>query len=161
MFEFFKKKQLISADEVTKVIITPVDYPPKILLAWCKAIEGNKDILSWLSKNGFEELAVSCWAIRLDDNARSWLLKNGYPHLMAFINAAEGNESALKWLEKYNMTVYVKMALAIDGDPETSTSAYHWLLKNVNPTLFMLTKSIEQVKDEIEERHRDVHKFAE
>jgi hypothetical protein len=160
MFGFFKKKQLISADQVTKVVINPVDYSPKILLAWSKAIEGNKDILAWLSKNGFEELAVACWAIRLDDNARSWLLKNGYPQIMAFINAAEGNASALKWLEKHNLTIYVKMALAIDGDPETSISAYHWLHKNAHPSLFMLTKSIEQVKDDIEERHRDVHKFG-
>ncbi len=154
-FNFFKKKQPIQA-QPTKLVMTPVDYHPKIVLAWSKAIEGNKEILEWLSKNGYEELAVVCWAIRLQDDARAWLMKNGYPQLMAFINAAEGVESAQKWLEKYDMKVYLRMAKAIDGDIES----YKWLQKNSTPDVFILTKSIEKVKDEIEERHRDVHKFG-
>ena len=155
-FNFFKKKPEKSEVGPSKLVMNPVDYHPKIVLAWSKAIKGNKEILEWLSKNGFEELAVACWAIRLNDEARSWLLQNGYPQLMAFINAAEGNESALKWLEEYNMQVYLHMAKAIDGEIDS----YYWLQKNTTPDVFMLTKSIERVKDEIEERHRDVHKFG-
>lgn len=154
-FNFFKKKQT-SNETLGKLVMTPVDYHPKIVLAWSKAIEGNKEILAWLSNNGYKELAVACWAIRLEDDARSWLMKNGFPQLMAFINAAEGVESAQKWLEKYDMKVYLHMAKAIDGDIES----YKWLQKNATPDVFILAKTIEKVKDGIEERHRDVHKFG-
>jgi hypothetical protein len=155
MFNIFKKSQKENQPP-KKLVMTPVEYHPKIVLAWSKAVEGNKDILEWLGKNGYEELAVACWAIRLDDGARSWLMQNGFPQLMAFINAAEGNESALQWLEKYNMQVYFHMAKAIDGEIDS----YFWLQKNVSPDVFILTKAIEKVKDEIEERHRDMHKFG-
>jgi hypothetical protein len=148
-----EKKTEIAIDKLT---LTPVEYHPKIVLAWSKAVEGNKEILEWLGKNGYEELAVACWAIRLNDEARSWLMENGFPQLMAFINASEGNETALAWLEKYNMQVYLHMAKAIDGDIDS----YRWLQKNTTPDVFILTKSIEKVKDEIEERHRDIHKFG-
>lgn len=155
MFNHLKKKR-ITETEPSKLVLTPVQYHPKIVLAWSKAIEGNKEILTWLSKNGYEELAVACWAIRLNNEARSWLMTNGFPQLMAFINASEGSESAIKWLEKHDMQVYLHMALAIDGDLD----AFRWLQKNTTPDVFILTKSIERVKDEIEERHRDVHKFG-
>jgi hypothetical protein len=155
MFKPLKRKDNTESTP-SKLVLTPVEYHPKIVLAWSKAVEGNKEILEWLSKNGYEELAIACWAIRLNDEARTWLLTNGFPQLMAFINAAEGNESAIKWLEKYDMKVYLHMAKAIDGDLDS----YRWLQKNTTPDVFILTKSIEKVKDEIEERHRDIHKFG-
>jgi hypothetical protein len=150
-----KNRKIDSAKE-TRVIVNPGDYPAKILLAWSKAVEGNKDILKWLSENGYKELAVACWAINLEEEGRKWLMVNGYPHLMAFINAAEGNKSAQKWLEIHGFQVYLQMALAVDGDVE----AYRWLQKNTTPDVFILTKSIEKAKDDIEDRHRDIHKFG-
>ncbi len=158
MLKWFKKSEKKSdkLQKETRAIVNPGDYPAKILLAWSKAIEGNKDLLKWLSENGYKELAVACWAINLEDDARNWLMSNGYPHVMAFINAAEGNVPAQKWLEKHGFQVYLHMALAVDGDVE----AYRWLQKNTTPDVFILTKSIEKAKDDIEDRHRDIHKFG-
>jgi len=158
MIPFFKKStNEKSKDQIERVLITnPGDYPAKILLAWSKAVEGNKDILKWLSDNNYKELAVACWAIHLEDDARQWLMKNGYPHLMAFIHASEGNLGAQKWLEKHNFQVYLHMARAIDGEIDS----YYWIQKNATPDIFILTKAIERAKDDIEERHRDIHKFG-
>jgi len=155
-FGLFKKKESAQSQVKSVVVVNPTQYHPKIVLAWSKAVEGNKTILEWLAKNGYEELAVACWAIRLESDARNWLMKNGHPHLMAFINAAEGNSSAQRWLVRHNLMQYAYMAKAIDGDIE----AYHWLLKNSSPDVFILTKAIERVKDNIEEKHRDVHHFG-
>lgn len=158
MFEFLRlrKKKEIKQTLPAKVVLNPSEYPAKIILAWSKAVEGNRDILKWLGENGYKELTVACWAINLEEEARKWLLAKGYPHLMAFINAAEGNVKAQIWLEKNNFFVYLHMAKAIDGD----TDAYLWLRKNTSPDILMLTKSIEQAKDAIEERHTDIHKFG-
>ncbi len=158
MFKWLKrvKSEVPSKYSETKRIINPGEYPAKVILAWSKAVEGNQKLMQWLSENGYRELAVSCWAINLEDDARAWLMDNGYPHLMAFINAAEGNTKALNWLEKHGFQTYAKMALAIDGDQD----AYFWLQKHVYPEIFILTKSIEQAKDAIEERHRDIHKYG-
>jgi hypothetical protein len=54
MLNWFKKSDKKSApsQKETVVIVNPGDYPAKIILAWSKAIEGNKDILRWLSENG-------------------------------------------------------------------------------------------------------------
>lgn len=101
MFNWFRKKgkaNAKSANDVTKVTVYPIDYPPKIILAWEKAIEGNEEILFWLRDNGYTELVMATYAISLKKEARTWLTANGYPHLMAMINAAEGNEMAQKWL---------------------------------------------------------------
>jgi hypothetical protein len=158
MFGKFKNPKNKPTSEAVKrkVILNQVEYPPKIILAWAKAVEGNREILEWLAENGYKELAVACWAINLEDEARAWLMEHGYAHLMAFINAAEGNVAAQRWLEKHDFTVLLNMAKAVDGDLD----AYHWLNKNTRPEIFILTKSIQQVKDNIEERHRDIHKFG-
>ena len=158
MFGWLKKskKKNVESGSVARVVLNPTEYPSKIILAWSKAVEGNKDILKWLSEHGYKELAVACWAINLEEEGRKWLMVNGFPHLMAFINAAEGNKSAQKWLEMHGFQVYFQMSLAIDGDVD----AYRWLQKNTTPDVFILTKSIERAKDEIEDRHRDIHKFG-
>jgi hypothetical protein len=43
------------------VSMNELDYDPKIVVAWAKAIEGNKEITNWLYENGFKEL---CFAIQ-------------------------------------------------------------------------------------------------
>ncbi len=158
MFNWFKKKQAQpkKASEVSTVPIKPLDYHPKIIIAWAKAIEGNSELLLWLKDNGYPELAMATYAIYLKDEARIWLTKNGYPHLMAMINGAEGNETAQKWLLAHGFEILYHMAQAIE-DEEAS---WHWLGKNVTPDMFILTQTIRRVKDKIEENHNDIHSFG-
>jgi hypothetical protein len=156
MFNFFKKKKReVSIDQTIKSETKPIEYHPKIILAWAKAIEGNNDLLFWLKENGYEELTYATYALLLKEEARTWLTKNGYVHLMAFINAAEGNSSAQKWLLTHGFEILYHMALAIEGENDS----WLWLGKNVTPDLFLLTKSIKKVKDQIEENHNDIHSF--
>lgn len=159
MLNWFKKKgnsASKNSDEVAKVAIKPINYPPKIILAWAKAIEGNSDILVWLKENGYIELAIATHAIYLKDEARQWLTKNGYSHLMAMINGAEGNETAQKWLLAHNFDILYHMALAIEDEQ----SSWEWLGENVTVDMFLLTQTIKKVKDQIEENHNDVHSFG-
>jgi len=157
MFNWFKKKQAQpkKASEVSTVPIKPIDYHPKIIMAWAKAIEGNNELLMWLNDNGYPELAMATYAIYLKDEARNWLKQNGYSHLLAMINGAEGNEMAQKWLLAHGFEILYHMAQAIEDEQES----WHWLGANVTPDLFILTQSIKRVKDKIEENHNDIHSF--
>jgi len=58
-------------------------YPPKILIAFGEAINGNDKIFNWLLKNGYPELAALSKAIRGSDEAFRWLMQNGFPHFAA------------------------------------------------------------------------------
>lgn len=155
---WFKKKKALpkKIDDVQKVTVKPINYHPKIILAWAKAIEGNDDLMLWLKENGYPELAIATHAIYLKEEARDWLTQNGYPHLMAMINAAEGNELAQKWLLAHDFEILYHMALAIDDEQES----WEWLGQHVSADMFLLTKSIKKVKDQIEENHNDVHSFG-
>ena len=158
MFSWFKKKNTPVKTSAQPEIIPmkSIDYQPKIILAWAKAIDGNQDILLWLKDNGYPELAMATYAIRLKEEARLWLPKNGYPQLMAFINAAEGNQKAQRWLLLNDMELLHFMSLAIDDDQE----GWEWLGTNATADLFLLTQTIKKVKDRIEENHNDVHSFG-
>jgi len=151
-----KKKQFIGRNKRQKVPMKPLEYPPKIILAWAKAVEGHEGITSWLAENGYEELSIACWAIKLKKDAREWLMDNGFPHIMAMINAAEGNEQARNWLLTHNFQLFYHMALAIDGEKE----GFQWIQQNATPDIFILTQAIKKVKDGIEENHNDIHKFG-
>lgn len=157
MFGIFKKNKTrkIEVEQTQVTQLKPIDYNPKIILAWSKAIEGNDDIMLWLKDNGYKELFMATYAIYLKDEARNWLVKNGYAHLMAFINAAEGNESAQKWLLTHNFDLLYHMAMCIESEEES----WRWLKQNATEDLFILTKSIKDVKDKIEENHNDIHTF--
>lgn len=150
-----KKKREVRPENQQKTPLQPIDYHPKIILAWSKAIEGSDELLLWLKENGYDELVMATYAIYLKDEAREWLQQNGYAHLLAFINAAEGNESAQKWLSVHGFELLYHMALAIENEQESWT----WLSKNVTPDLFLLTQTIKKVKDQIEENHNDIHSF--
>jgi hypothetical protein len=159
MLNWFKKKQkteITKSAVVKNVNIKPLDYHPKVILAWAKAIDGNKDFLLWLKENDFMELAMATHAIYLREEARKWLIDSGYPHLMAMINAAEGNKPAQKWLLLHDYEILYHMALAIESEDES----WEWLGKNVTPDIFLLTQSIKKAKDQIEEGHNDVHTFG-
>ncbi|MEY3425198.1 MAG: hypothetical protein RL679_556 [Bacteroidota bacterium] len=159
MLNWFKKKQkteVTNPATVQNVNIKPLDYHPKVILAWAKAIDGNKNLLLWLKDNDFMELAMATHAIYLREEARKWLIDSGYPHLMAMINAAEGNKPAQKWLLLHDYEILYHMALAIESEDES----WEWLGKNVTPDIFLLTQSIKKAKDQIEEGHNDVHTFG-
>lgn len=153
---FKRKKKPEKAPEELKIQpLKSIDYPAKIILAWAKAIQGNKDFLLWLKENGYPELVMATYAIYLKDEAREWLQKNGYAHLMAMINAAEGNERAQKWLLKYNFLTLYHIALAVEDERES----FDWLGKNAPADIFILTQAIKTIKDKIEENHNDIHTF--
>lgn len=158
MFEWFNKrrKKMARRGKKQKIPMKPLEYPPKIILAWAKAVDGHEKIQEWLAENGYEELAVSVWALKLKQDARDWLMENGFPHLMAMINAAEGNEPALNWLKTHNFQLFYNMALAIDGEKE----GFQWIQANATPDIFLLTQAIKKLKDSIEENHNDMHKFG-
>lgn len=159
MLNWFKKKKKSEdtpAEAPKAVKMYEMNYHPKVILAWAKAVEGNKDLLLWLSENGFQELSIACSAIRLKDEAREWLIDNGYPHLMAMINAAEGNQKALQWLYVNKLDLLYHMAQAIDNE----TDSWEWLKRNATQDIFILAASISKVKNQIEERHNDIHSFG-
>jgi hypothetical protein len=152
---FKRKKREIIASELSKTKLQRLDYPPKIIVAWSKAIEGNDDIMSWLKENGYEELMMATFAIYLKDEARNWLQDNGYAHLLAMINASEGNESAQKWLLVHDFEILYHIAMAVE-DEQTS---WAWIGKNAPADIYILAQSIKKVKDQIEENHNDIHTF--
>lgn len=160
-FKFFKK--LFRSEEEArpkkevpvKVEMKSLDYSPKILVAWAKAVEGNQEFLDFLKNNGYEELNTACAAIKLNDKARTWLMENGYPHLLAFIQAAESNKKALRWLESNGFDLLAKMARAIDAERE----ALDWLQNTQPVDIVVLTMAIKKVKDDIEDYNNDVHVY--
>lgn len=161
MMGWFSKKKA-TTNEVSKsaaavvVPAQPLNYHPKIILAWAKAIEGNKDFVVWLKENGYEELAMATYAIYLKVPARDWLIANGFPHLMAMINAAEGNAQAQNWLVTNGYVTLYHIAMAVEDDQDS----WDWLGKNVEADVFLLTQTIKKIKDKIEENHNDVHSFG-
>jgi hypothetical protein len=158
MKNLFKRKKNTEVSKTSlpeKLVIKPINYPARIILAWAKAIEGNEDLRLWLHENGYPELTMATYAIELKEEARNWLMNNGFPHLMAMINAAEGNESAQKWLQVHHFDILYHIAMAVEDEQES----WQWLGKNVTPDMFILTQSIKAVKDKIEEQHNDIHSF--
>jgi NADH:ubiquinone oxidoreductase subunit C len=136
--------------------LKPIEYHPKIVIAWAKAIDGNTTFLKWLKDNGYPELVYASSAIYLKNEARDWLMENGYAHLMAMINAAEGNEKAQDWLKKHRFDLLYHIAMAVEHE----NRSWVWLKKNSTPDIFILAQTITKVKDKIEENHNDIHRFG-
>jgi len=152
---FQRKKRKVSITDTKSTVLKPLNYHPKVILAWAKAIERNDEFVLWLNENGFEELVMATYAIYLKDDARTWLQNNGYAHLLAMVNAAEGNESAQKWLQVHDFEILYHIALAVESEEES----WKWLSKNATPDIFILAQTIKKVKDKIEENHNDIHSF--
>ncbi|MBS1582489.1 MAG: hypothetical protein JST66_09850 [Bacteroidetes bacterium] len=133
-----------------------LEYPAKVLLAWGEAITGNTALRDWLIKNGYPELGLFTFALRLKPDARKWLMDNGHPHLMALIAGIEGDRKALDWLERNNMPVLKEMALIGDGDRE----AFDRLMAQGHRELAVVASKMYQVKRAIDEDHNDPHKYA-
>jgi hypothetical protein len=159
MFNWFKKKKETVKEvpeEASIIPMKPMNYHPKIILAWVKAIEGDQQFLTWLTDNGYPELTISCSAIHLKDEARDWLMKNGYQHLMAMINAAEGSKKAQRWLLLNNLDMLHHIAMAVEDEK----LSWIWLKENATQDIFILAQVIKKIKDKIEERHNDIHSFG-
>lgn len=156
----FGKENLSSTKKttVTKTDITfaQLNYPPKIMLAWAKALEGNSDLALFLLNNGFPELYHTTQALLLKDEARNWLMNNGFPHLMALVNAAEGNENAQRWLQLHGFDYLFHVANAVEGEMES----FDWLKQHADPSLFLVTRTIKKLKDQIEFNHNDMYSFG-
>lgn len=128
-------------------------YPSLVIIAWAKAVEGHQNLQNWLKENDYLELWMATQAIRLHDPARKWLLQNGFAEIMAMISAAEGDQKAQKWLLQFGYDVLYHIAMAVEHEQES----WFWLRKHTSPELIILAKSIQVIKDRIEENHNDVH----
>jgi len=133
-----------------------VKYDVKVLLAWGESISGNKKITEFLMKNGFPELGLFHYALRNEERSRDWLMENKFPHLLALISATEGSKDARKWLAQQGFDLLLDMALSADGDED----AYARLLGADMKVFAVISKKIESIKDEIEERKLDPHKYS-
>ena len=102
------------------------------------------------------ELGMTCHALRLVDTARSWLMSNGHPHLMALVNGAEGNKNAIVWLHQYGYTYLADIALGADNDDD----AIQRLIAAEQREWAGVALKIRSVKNQIEERHNDVHSLS-
>ena len=154
---WFSRKKTPSPSPVPprKVEIYSFDYPSKIILAWSKAIEGDANFLQFLNQNGYEELAIAVHAVYLEPNARDWLTANGFAHLMAMIHGAEGNEKAQNWLNAHGFALLYHLSRAVDHEQEDIT----WMKQYAPLEFQILAKSLQRVKDHIEENHNDMHSF--
>jgi hypothetical protein len=149
-----KKAQRMEPQEIVPMNIRA--YPPKINLAWMKSLEGNKEITQWLLENGYKELVMCNQAVYLRKEARDWLMLNGFPHLMAFVHAAEGSAKAADWLSSNQLFELFHMAQAIDNEKES----WEWLKTNSSEDIFLLCRSMNTIKNDIEETHNDIHQFG-
>lgn len=131
-----------------------LQYPAKVLLAWGEAISGNAKLRDWLTRNGYPELGIFVFALHLKADARKWLMENGHQHLMAVIRGIEGDVEALDWLDHHGLQVLRKVA-ECGGDEQ----AFQWLLQRQHRELAMLGLKMWSVKMQIEEDHRDPHKY--
>lgn len=132
------------------------EYPAKVLLAWGEAIGGHTGLRDWLMKNGYPELGIFTFALYNKADARKWLMQNGHAHLLAVITGAEGDRKALDWLDKNHMSVLRHVAMAADNDE----SAFQWLLDHGHRELAMVAKRLQVVLQQIDDDHRDPHKYA-
>ena len=150
-----KKKKDKPSKELSdqNVPLRPIQYSNMVILAWAKAVTGNMELQKWLVENGYEELVHTTYAIRLKEDSRVWLMDNGYAHLMAMINGCEGNGNAQKWLLDFGFHNLYHVARAIDYEQDS----WKWLAIKKLPQLAILAKSIQSVKDKIEETHNDIH----
>jgi len=156
MFNWFNKKTEEAPKEQKQLQLKPVNYSAEVILLWAKAVDGDKLIQLGLRESGFPELFHATNAIYLIQESRDWLMDNGFAHLMAMINAAEGMEKAQAWLFSNQMELLYHMGRAVDHEMDS----WDWLGKHAPPDIFILTKSIQVVKDQIEETHREIHYFG-
>ena len=126
-------------------------YPAKIWLAFGETLKGNDEVLDWLMKNGYPELAALSHAIRGSEEATEWLMKKGYPHLAALDAAIDEDLQAYEWLHKFRHDFFIVFADACHGKP----AAIQWFRMNrLEAILYIALK----IKDLRENTTFDYHK---
>lgn len=135
----FSRKKTRSTDTTPKhVAIQPLNYPPKVILAWNECLKGNVEITNWLLENGYRELVIATSVIHQEETGEKWLMQNGFPHLLAFAHAMDDDEEALKWLEVNKFEKLRRIALAAQYE----NWAWDWVLGNCTEDLILLTKTL-------------------
>lgn len=99
-------------------------YPAKIILAFGETINGNDEILLWLFKNGYADLAALSRSIRGSGEAFEFLLKH-HPRLAALDAAIDNDPRAFVWLRDNRFDFNLIFAEACQGKPR----AIAWLQK--------------------------------
>lgn len=135
---FGRKKVKTAGTDPKYVKIQPLEYPPKIILAWNECLKGNVDITNWLLENGYRELVIAASVIHGENSGEQWLMKNGFPHLLAFAHAMEEDEEALRWLEVNKFEKLRRIALAATYE----NWAWDWVLANCTEDLILLCKTL-------------------
>jgi hypothetical protein len=131
----------------------PLHYPAKIWLAFGETLKGNKDILDWLLKNGYRELAVLSSAVRGSEEATEWLMKNGFPHLAALDAAIDGDQNAYKWLHDNKHDFFIVFADACHANP----AAIYWFRKNKLDALLNIALLIKKLRDSATYDYHKLH----
>ena len=99
-----------------------LNYPAKILIAFGETIKGNDEILMWLFRNGYPELAALSRSIRGSREAFEFLLKN-HVRLAALDAAIDNDAKAYLWLRKHGHDFDLIFADACRAKP----AAIAWL----------------------------------
>ena len=155
MWEIFKRKKK-EPKQPEAVPLKSLNYPTSIILLWAKAVEGNQEVQQFFLKEGLPELFHATNAIFLVQESRDWLMQNGYAHLMAMINTCEGHKPAGEWLLKNNMHLLYHLGRSVDHEQESM----QWMVAHATEDLVILARSIQYIKDQIEENHNDMHSFG-
>jgi hypothetical protein len=93
-------------------------YHAKIWLAFGETFTGNQEIINWLIKNGYPEVAALSHAMRGSDEAYTWLMTNGFLHLAAFDSAVTSEDpKAYQWLKDNKHLFLIVLADACRGKP--------------------------------------------
>ena len=130
-----------------------LNYPAKIILAFGETISGNKEILNWLLKNGYPELAALSHAIRGSQDAFAWLMNNGYPHLAALDSAIDEDQKAYLWLKHNKYLFEIVFADACHGKKE----AMDWFVRHELLGLLRVTQKIRQLRDNTTYDYHKMH----
>ena len=119
-----------------------LNYPPKIILAFGETISGNNEILNWLLKNGYGELAALSYSIRGSQEAFTWLMNNGYTHFAALDSAIDNDAKAYKWLGDHKYPFLIVFADACHGKKE----AMDWMVRNNLTGMLRVTQKIREFR---------------
>ncbi len=120
-----------------------LNYQPKIILAFGETISGNNEILNWLLKNGYGELAALSYSIRGSQEAFTWLMNNGYTHFAALDSAIDNDVKAYKWLKEHQYPFLIIFADACHGNKE----AMDFMVRKNLTGMLRVTQKIREFRD--------------
>lgn len=118
-------------------------YPARIWLAFGEAVTGNTEIVEWLMKNGYPEVAALAHAVRGSEEATAWLFMNKFFHLAALDAAIDENVQAYRWLQANKHPLLAVFADACRG----KQAAISWLNENNLEAFVMIARKIKYLRD--------------